>query len=366
MTSHFYCRRSSKLWLSLTGNGSVLFLVDALLNRLTMLRCTIKYFVVALVYTYCAEARKTRVTWVNGIAHSMEHMIEGQEYISKLFADRPVVFCHNPTGMSSEEDFLGYLGDLTQAGTQKLGRITVEVELLVKHLRQALEDVGPNGMIVHIAHSQGALITSLAARQLSAREMNQIEVLCFGGAAAIRRTPQTPFHRCVNYYSVNDPLLFIVPSASQALRSGFVGDEEFCFLAPRAGDPIIDHSLIGPTYSQALEWEGIRFQQKYVPLPYRTSRYLQLKTSSYFALLEQRFGHLLKALLRPILLWCIFTYKVTHAASSKIHHSALKPLAELLYLVGTALRDLIRLWRRDDKYVPVLHDKSQLEVADET
>lgn len=93
--------------------------------------------------------------------------------------------------------------------------------------------------------------------------MNRIEVIAFGGAAAVRQTPQTPFHRCINYYSVNDPLLWVVPSAEQALRSGLVADEEFCFLVPKIGDPIQDHYLLNPTYAQALSWEGQRYRRIY-------------------------------------------------------------------------------------------------------
>lgn len=145
-----------------------------------------------------------------------------------------------------------------------------------RHLKSAIASVGKNGLVIHIAHSQGALVTHLATKQLSLLEMNQIEVLAFGGAAALRRTSKTPFHRCVNYYALNDPLLFVVPSAEQALRSGCVVDEEFCFLAPRSGDPIEDHGLLGPTYSQALNWEGQRFQNLYQNLPFRTTRYVIL------------------------------------------------------------------------------------------
>lgn len=90
---------------------------------------------------------------------------------------------------------MGYLSDLTQAGTQKLGRITEEVDTLVKHLRVALTLVGKNGLVIHIAHSQGALITALAAKQLNPLEMNRIEVIAFGGAAALRSTAKTPFRR---------------------------------------------------------------------------------------------------------------------------------------------------------------------------
>lgn len=148
--------------------------------------------------------------------------------------------------------------------------------ILNRHLKNAVAEVGKNGRVIHIAHSQGALVTALAAKHLTPLEMNQMEVLAFGGAAALRKTPQTPFARCINYYSVNDPLLFVVPTAAQALRSGFVHDEEFCFLAPRSGDPIADHGLLGPTYSKALYWEGQRYQAQYQSIVYRTCRFLAL------------------------------------------------------------------------------------------
>jgi len=225
-------------------------------------------------------------------------MTRGQKAISELFGGKEVLFCHNPTSMVNEEDMAGYLGDLTQAGTQKFGRITEEVNALVEHLKEAVACVGRKGRVIHIAHSQGALVTSLAAKQLSALEMNQIEVLAFGGAAALRRTPQTPFYRCINYYAVNDPLLWLVPPAEQALRSGFVADDEFCFLAPRDGDPIADHHLLGPTYAQALVWEGQRFQREHQSLAYRSSR----STILFCLVLIEVFVNRLRAAIRTILL----------------------------------------------------------------
>ncbi|KAG7373657.1 hypothetical protein IV203_034381 [Nitzschia inconspicua] len=213
------------------------------------------------------------------IGYSEEHMALEAPQLSQLFGGTPIDFYHNPTAMVSDDDVTGYYRDLTQAGTQKLGRITKEVDGLVHHLRTALASVGRNGRVIHLAHSQGVLVTALACKQLLPKEMEQIEVLAFGGAAAIRSTPQTPFARCVNYYSVNDPLLFVVPEAEQALRSGLVAmDKEFCFLAPRKGDPIADHHLLGPTYREALSYEGKRYQQLYQQrrLSYRITRYSSL------------------------------------------------------------------------------------------
>eukprot|EP00591_Stephanopyxis_turris_P000322 CAMPEP_0195523868 /NCGR_PEP_ID=MMETSP0794_2-20130614/23339_1 /TAXON_ID=515487 /ORGANISM="Stephanopyxis turris, Strain CCMP 815" /LENGTH=171 /DNA_ID=CAMNT_0040653957 /DNA_START=61 /DNA_END=573 /DNA_ORIENTATION=- len=171
--------------------------------------------------------------------------------------------------MTKENDYFGYIGDLTQAGTQKLGRITAEVNELVGHLREAVKSVKPNGRVIHIAHSQGALITSLAAKQLTPDELSRIEVITFGGAAALTSTDYPHFHRLVNYYSTNDPLLLLVPSAARALQTGFIGsginygdgnkkrkeeEAEFVFLTPRVGNPVLDHGLFNPTYGEALLW----------------------------------------------------------------------------------------------------------------
>jgi hypothetical protein len=192
--------------------------------------------------------------------------------------------------------------------------------------------------VIHVAHSQGALLTSLAARQLSALEMSQIEVLTFGGAAALRRTPQTPFHRCINYYSVNDPLLFIVPSAEQALRSGNVVDEEFCFLAPRVGDPIADHHLLGPTYATALSWEGTRFRRKYQSLSYRSSRSVILFCLVLQEAFSSKLHEVLKAILRPIL-YCLlliiaWLQRMLYPVSRNVNIHVVKPfllLCQFLY-----------------------------------
>jgi|Transcript_6722 hypothetical protein len=74
---------------------------------------------------------RSRLTWVNGIGHNLQHMGEGVVDISSLFGGKKVEFCHNPTAMTSDDDYVGYIGDLTQAGIHKWGRITGEVDALV-------------------------------------------------------------------------------------------------------------------------------------------------------------------------------------------------------------------------------------------
>mmetsp|Transcript_27338 Transcript_27338/g.60374 ORF Transcript_27338/g.60374 Transcript_27338/m.60374 type:complete len:465 (-) Transcript_27338:1545-2939(-) len=240
---------------------------------------------------------KTRLTWVNGIGYNTGHMELEAPKIARFFGGKKVEFYHNPTQMVDEQDTRGYFSDLTQAGQQKyLGRITSEVNGLVEHLRKAVRSVEgrrKNGIVVHIAHSQGALVTCLAAKQLTPLEMSHIEVISFGGATPVRSTPETPFRRCVNYYSINDPLLFLNPSAESALRSGFnynsftSNEDEFCFLAPRIGDPIADHMLLGPTYASALEWEGRRYERKYQSYSRRVVRFTLLSILAIMSTIVQ-------------------------------------------------------------------------------
>lgn len=213
-------------------------------------------------------------------------------------------------------------------------------------MKEAVASVGKKGRVVHIAHSQGALLTSLASRQLTPLEMSQIEIIAFGGAAAIRKTPQTPFVRCVNYYSINDPLLWVVPQASQALKSGFVGDEEFCFLTPRQGDPIKDHNLLGPTYKTALAWEGQRFQREYLPLVYRMLRPTILALIALQVVASEKLSAVAMTWLRPILHVAMIVWHWLHA-------KIVQPLAIILTAVLLVVRELIRTWRGEDKYVPV-------------
>lgn len=307
---------------------------------------------------------RTRLTWINGIAYSRKTAEHERKEIARLFGGEDVVFCYNPTAMAHEEDLVGYFSDLTQAGTQKLGRFTTEVDSLVKHLREALEAVGERGCIVHIAHSQGALITSLASKKLKPEEMERIEVLAFGGAAALRRTPETPFRRCINYYSINDPLLFVVPSAEQSLRSGFVtDDDEFCFLSPRVGDPIVDHYLLSPTYAQALQWEGSRFQRQYHSALYRSTRRVWLVAAFILQYVVARLKILLKALLRPLLFACQKNYQYTSAAMRRFVQLVVRPTLLCLAFLIEWMRAVLRKWKGEDTFVPVSKILKQQEAA---
>lgn len=311
---------------------------------------------------------KTILTWVNGIGHNIDHMNDGQTLLSSIFGGKPIRFCHNPTAKETEDDTMGYIRDLGQATGQKvMGKITDEVGDLVEHLREAVKDVGPTGKVIHIAHSQGALITNLAAKNLTKAEMSQIEVLCYGGAVSIHRSNECPFARCVNYYSVNDPLLLVNPRASRALRTGVWGmgsgvstgdglaamldpltEPEFVFLTPRGNDPIIDHGLTGPTYIDALRWEGRRYQSLYLPIwqpVVRTAMLQTISTGKFTS--ELAYELFVMRIIVPIIMFVI-------AVNAWVKRNAIVPVLLFFVMIWESLQQILRTWKGDDVYQPVL------------
>ncbi|KAL7436803.1 hypothetical protein ACHAXM_005761 [Skeletonema potamos] len=277
--------------------------------------------------------QRTKLTWVNGIAHLPEHMSDPTFVISTIFGGVDVDYCHNPSSMTSESDYLGFVKDGIQASTHVMGRLTPEVDSLVEHLRDALAQVGKNGRVIHIAHSQGSVITWLAAQRLKPEECKRIEIISFGGAATIC-TSEFPFARCINYYAVNDPILNVVPSAVRALKSGFsFGDgmqQEIIFLASRTGDPVTDHGLLNPTYLEALVWEGQRYQ------------------SLFLSPLGQMAGAAFVGPLSSTVTWFPnFAYEITRRALIAIVH-IFTLLWELLQATVT------RLLGKEERYDPIL------------
>jgi hypothetical protein len=311
---------------------------------------SLSFFILFLTFL---SSWAVHLSWINGIAYIRGYADEEQKVLERMFGTK-VHFCYNPTKMTNDQDVIGFVNDLTQAGTQKLGRLTLEVESLVQHLREALQK-RPNERVVLIAHSQGALITYLAVQQLNTTEIEKLEVLAFGGAAALRVTPRTPFKRCINYYSINDPILFVVPSAAQALRSGLV-HEEFCFLSPRVGDPIVDHYLLSPTYKTALEWESQRFQREYQSVVVRRLRSFFLLLTAIAEWISSRLQRLFKSVvLRPVL-------GATRAVQQKIQQS-IRQLVKwmLIYVIRpmqllcNLIRETVQSWKGEkvDHFVDV-------------
>jgi len=65
-----------------------------------------------------------------------------------------------------------------------------------------------------VVFHQGALITMLASKHLSAADKARIEVLTFGAAQSVDAS--AGFKRAINYYAMNDPVLYVDVAAARA------------------------------------------------------------------------------------------------------------------------------------------------------
>jgi hypothetical protein len=105
---------------------------------------------------------------------------------------------------------------ITQAARHKFfASETPEVRGLADHLREHLAAVGKHGTVIHIAHSHGALITYLCTRHLTVLERARIKIISIGGA---RSLSEKDFGSAINYYTTNEPMLYVDYRASKALK----------------------------------------------------------------------------------------------------------------------------------------------------
>lgn len=182
------------------------------------------------------------VSWVNGIKTSLTRTIRHAERISSEVR-APVHYLHNP-----KKGLYGHLDDsrryLSGWGNSE------EVLALTYHLRQLLTE--SNRDILHICHSQGAALTKLAARHLSAEEKQRIHVLSFGGLLPIE--PKDGFASQKNFISEGDRL--ITTLNSQAARATRGETPEYYRVLPSGGNAKKSHSLSDNSpYHKALRTE---------------------------------------------------------------------------------------------------------------
>ena len=203
---------------------------------------------------------KIAVSFINGIYHSNEDWNRITENLTAEFGV-PVHAMYNPSSGR-------WLYDATQAGYELLRSPadSATVSKLAMHLRGLLATLEPPGRVLHLAHSGGAIITYLAAKhRLTREETDRIDVATFGGARSITRKYFRG--RTVNYYARNDPLLVLDRRANSLVKRATNGsfDEvyyqkyntSFIFMLGVANNPILDHSMEGPTYLMALRREAI-------------------------------------------------------------------------------------------------------------
>jgi RHS repeat-associated protein len=182
---------------------------------------------------------------VNGMLCSKAEFEERVQALSNQLGGEMVYGCYNGTA--------GFLPDLGETIVEKLDISTEPVRLLTEIVRKCIDQVGPEGNIWILCHSQGAEITWGLHSRLSKQERSMITVHSFGGARII---PKGVFKDAKNYISRMDPIPWI--GDFFGVIAGLCGRRHLEILPSTTW---FDHPMEWPTYSDKFD-EVIRQYKK--------------------------------------------------------------------------------------------------------
>ena len=152
------------------------------------------------------------ITFVNGIYHSVDEWKNLSIISEHKFGVKVQPFYNPSTG--------SWVKDATRAGFDLALRPNdlVLAKDLTAHFRRIFQELGPNGRILHLAHSGGAILTYIAAKyHLTIAETNRIDVVTFGAGKSITHK-YFRNGRVYNYYARNDPLTLIDRRTNRLLK----------------------------------------------------------------------------------------------------------------------------------------------------
>ncbi len=219
------------------------------------------------------------ISYVNGIYHTEDDWRRISGKIEAIFSTEVSPFYNPSTGW--------WVRDITNAG-YSLALRPHDLYLskqLAEHLKGVLKKVGEYGRVLHIAHSGGAILTYLAAKHhLSRTETNRIDVITFGAGKSI--TNKYFRGRVCNYYTRNDPLIFMDSRAIKLFQRSFLKSSlhsssregrlvemrdkkhgtPFIFINPHSRNPLNDHSIEGEAYQLGLRIEADVFKETLIKI----------------------------------------------------------------------------------------------------
>jgi len=187
---------------------------------------------------YLTPYDKVKISWINGIGNSLQKCQDSATLIQKIFNGAKVHFFHNQTD--------GIYYDLARAARHFYGWECKEAQELAGHLKELLKTAEK---VIHIAHSHGGIITSLAAQHLTPEERSRIDVVLFGSPALI---PEGIYKSIRHYVSDRDLIPYYChPDLYRAIAK----QAEIDGVVVLTGDPCVyvDHAFASSTYQNALK-----------------------------------------------------------------------------------------------------------------
>jgi hypothetical protein len=144
-------------------------------------------------------SNKVRLSAINGIYCPYDETIEMWGDVSKLFKSK-VHYVYNETKGT-------FVTDGTHALWDKYVRMNPKtITALARHWESLLDEMDDDGMIYHIAHSHGALLTSQAADLVSSEVRRRLIIRTFG---AFQSPHQKDIADLKNIVCPDDPVIWL-------------------------------------------------------------------------------------------------------------------------------------------------------------
>ena len=288
----------------------------------------------ACVYGEQECSDKIRLTLINGILNSRQDAIGNAKMISEFHGDVAIHYIYAATYGFTPDIFL-------YAFFAKLGFATEQARLLAGAWKSLITEMGgtqSGGIIVHYAHSRGAIDTYRALELLTEEERKMIRIVTFGSATL---AGNESCKGLIHYVSTRD-IWPIVGSPIEIAKALFTKRDDLVFLTPQEKASFPDHVMDDPdsTYRAKLQEIGRKFQQEHrrglrlTPKP--PGMYLQepgrpLQKKPKLSKLEKAIGKQNVSKIRKAILKDVpkkYSYNDVISLADKFHYTPLKKAVE--------------------------------------
>lgn len=198
---------------------------------------------------------RVRITMINGILSLSSDLQESMADISDSHGNHDIYYVFRATE--------GWTKDILNGSLVKLGYTSVQARMLADLWIELIEDLGgteSDGIIIHYAHSIGALDTYAAQHLLTPEQRRMIHVVTIGSPAMI---PSEGFASVVNYASLRDGVCLLDPV--RFLGGLLHDDHNITYIDTIWGIPLIDHPLSVESYQTLIGELGRKFLETYAP-----------------------------------------------------------------------------------------------------
>ncbi len=203
----------------------------------------------------CHKDEKVRITWINGLFNLRKHVENNLAEFSDAHGGHTIYYVFYATG--------GWTEDILHSVRVKLNNhVSPVAQMLGKLWKKLIAEMGgPNGggVIIHYAHSMGAMNTLMAKSLLTQEEQKMIHVITLG--TPLMLSESAGFGSVTNYISRRDGVSLADPVGY--IKAWVLDDMNVAWVGSSEGIPFVEHYLETDAYRGVVKRLGAEFVETY-------------------------------------------------------------------------------------------------------